>query len=260
VYDRCRVARQNWAELSTKPFRLGDATPKKGFMQGTDIYDVLKKIKVPRLHHANSVTTSCTFLDQGGLLSRQFVEQHKLNQTAQSSDADDKKFGIWDRIFVDQVDIHARARKKKAPNEYGPVLFLLELDALLQLPAGTDVLVTKDNPIYWEGKPDADRWFQSTEELGKGMTLGTFGQMIMIRTPSGKLDFPNGYARIILDDPHRKLSSGEDAYAHAAERLRAAAEVGKINAAIERRECQADCICPKTYAAWKTQDIDLYFG
>ncbi len=31
VYDRCRVARQNRAEPSTNPFRLGEATPKRGF-------------------------------------------------------------------------------------------------------------------------------------------------------------------------------------------------------------------------------------
>ena len=229
-------------------------------MQGTDVYNVLKKIGAPRLHHANSVITSCTFLEQGGLLSREFVEQHKLNQTEQTSDADDKKFGIWNRIFVDQVDIHARAGRKKAPNEYGPVLFLLELDALLQLPAGTDVVVTKDNPIYWEGKPDAERWFQSAEELGKGMIKGTFGQMIMIRTPTGKLDFPKASARIILDDPHRKLSSGEDAYDQAAKRLKAAAEAGKITPSIDRRECQADCICPKSYAAWGAEKVDFYFG
>lgn len=229
-------------------------------MQGSDVYNVLKRIGVPCLHHANSVITSCTFLEQGGLLSREFVEKHKLNQTEQTSDADDKKFGIWDRIFVDQVDIHARARRKKAPNEYGPVLFLVELDALLQLPAGTDVLVTKDNPIYWEGKPDAERWFQTTEELGNGMSLGTFAQMIMIRTPSGKLDFPKASARIILDDPHRKLSSGDDAYDQAAKRLKAAAEIGKVTASIDRRECQADCICPKGYAAWSAQNVDFCFG
>ena len=117
-------------------------------MQGTDIYDVLKKIKAPRLHHANSGTTSRTFLEQGGLLSRGFVEQRGLNQTAQPSDDLDMKYGIWDRIFVDQVDIHTRARRKKAPNEYGPVLFLLELDALIQLPAGADVLVNRPAHIW----------------------------------------------------------------------------------------------------------------
>lgn len=229
-------------------------------MQGSDVYNVLKKVGAPCLHHANSVITSCTFLEQGGLLSREFVEKRGLNQTPQSSDADDKKFGIWDRIFVDQVDIHARAGKKKAPNEYGPVLFLLDLDSLLQLPAGTDVLVTKDNPIYWDGKPDAERWFQSAEELGKGMTKGTFGQMIMIRTPTGKLDFPKGRARIILDDPHRKLQSGEEAYDHAAKRLMAAGEVGKIAASIERRGCQVECVCPKTYAAWKAEGLEFHFS
>ena len=214
-------------------------------MQGKEVFDALKKIGVTHLHHANSVTTSCTFLEQGGLLSRGFVEQNKLAQTPQDSDSIDKKFGIWDRIFVDQVDIHARAGRVKAPNEYGPVLFVVDLATLLQLPAAANVLVTKENPIYWEGKPDPARWFQNVDELAKGVRLGTFGQMIMIQAPSGKLDFPNGCAQIVLDNPHQKLSSSEDAYTHGVGRLNAAASIGKIKVSVESRQCQPDCVCPK---------------
>lgn len=229
-------------------------------MQGKEVFDALKKIGVAHLHHANSVTTSCTFLEQGGLLSREFVEQNKLVQTPQESDPIDKKFGIWGRIFVDQVDIHARAGRVKAPNEYGPVLFVIDLATLLQLPANTDVLVTKENPIYWEGKPDPARWFQDVDELAKGVRLGTFGQMIMIQAPSGKLDFPNGCAQIVLDNPHQKLSSGEDAYTHGVGRLNAAATTGKIKVSVECRQCQADCVCPKKYTAYTPQRADFWFA
>lgn len=71
------------------------------------------------------------------------MEKHGLRQTPQSSDATDKKYGIWDAVFLDHVDIHYRGGRKKGPNQYGPVLFVLSLDVLLRLPAGTDVRVTE---------------------------------------------------------------------------------------------------------------------
>jgi hypothetical protein len=37
-------------------------------MQGADVYGVLKPMGATLLHHANSVTTSTTFLEQGGLV------------------------------------------------------------------------------------------------------------------------------------------------------------------------------------------------
>ena len=59
-----------------------------------ELIDVLRGIGATGLYHANSVTTSSTFLEQGGLLSRKFVEDRGLNQTAQYSDSNDKKLGI----------------------------------------------------------------------------------------------------------------------------------------------------------------------
>jgi len=44
-------------------------------------------------------------------------------------------------------------------------LFVVDLATLLQSPTDANILVTKENPIYWEGKLDAARWFQNVEEL-----------------------------------------------------------------------------------------------
>jgi len=129
-------------------------------MQGYEIRAVLKDIGVTHLHHANSVITSCTFLEKGGLLSRGFVERKNLVQTPQSSDEIDKKHNIWEYIFLDHIDIHERAGRKKGPNQYGPALFRFNLDILLGLPPGTEVCVTKMNPIHWQaGQFHSDRWF-----------------------------------------------------------------------------------------------------
>lgn len=109
-------------------------------MQGGHVYSMLKDIGATHLHHANSVTTSSIFLEYGALASCGFVEYYKIAQTQQPSDEIDKKYGIWHCIFVDHVDIHARAGRKKGPNQYGPVVFVLDLDVLLRLPEGSKVL------------------------------------------------------------------------------------------------------------------------
>jgi hypothetical protein len=229
-------------------------------MRGADAYGILTRIQVTFLYHANSVTSSATFLEQGGLASRGFVEDRCLRQTGQSSDSIDKKYSIWHCVFLDHVDIHDRAGRKKGPNQYGPVLFLLDPRVLLGLPEGSDVRVTRRNPIYWyDGQLDGERWFQTAEELARSIHQGDFDKMLVIRTPSGKLDFPDRRAQIILDQPSRELSSGADAYKHAERRLAAAAAAGGVAVSIERRTCRYACACAEKYAAYTVENIDLYF-
>jgi hypothetical protein len=109
-------------------------------MESVEVYSVLKQIGATKIYHANTVLTSCTLLELGGLASRALVEAQGLPQTPQYSDGKDKEYKIWDGILVDHVDIHNRARKR---NQYGPVLFLLDLEWLLGLPDSTCVRVTK---------------------------------------------------------------------------------------------------------------------
>jgi hypothetical protein len=227
-------------------------------LQGIEVYDVLKQLGATNLYHANSVTTSCTFLEQGGLLSRGFIEDRGLEQTEQTSDEDDRKFGIWHRIFLDNVDIHARAGRKVGPNQYGPVLFIFGLELLRELPAGARILVTRTNPAYWqENERDKDRWFRSIDDLANSMQLGDFNKMLVIEIPSERLDFQDRRALILLDDPQRPISSGENAYAYAKHRLTAAA--GRVKAHVEPRNCQSGCICVAEYAKYTPEEIDLYF-
>ncbi|MGA2977989.1 MAG: hypothetical protein ABSD76_00225 [Terriglobales bacterium] len=193
-------------------------------------------------------------------MSRGFVEDAGLTQTAQSSDQIDKEYGIWHCVFLDHVDIHERAGRKKGPNQYGPVLFVLEPDVLLRLPEGSDIRVARENPIYWRGKPDGQRWFENLEDLANNIHFGDFGKMLMIQTPSGALDFPGDRARIILDCPGRKLQNGKDAFSFAEGRLRAAAETGGTAISIEKRNCQSGCICVDKYAAYSAPTLEFWFG
>jgi hypothetical protein len=230
-------------------------------VEGSDICGILKRAGATHLHHANSVITCCTFLEQRGLLSRGFVEENGLKQSVQPSDELDKKYGIWHSIFLPHVDIHDRMGQTKGPNQYGPALFVLDLDVLLRLPAGAELRVTKRSPVYWyDTEPDSGRWFQSAEDLAKSVNFGDSDKMLAAQATSGKLDFPDRRARIILDDPQRQLSSGEDAYTHAENHLRVAAALGQIEVSIERRKCQAGCMCVGKYAAWSVPVLDFYFG
>jgi hypothetical protein len=229
-------------------------------MKPKEVYDVLFKIGATHLHHANTVATSCTFLENAALLSRGYVENHGLTQTPQGSDALDRQYGIWDGVFLDHVDIHHRGGRRKGPNQYGPVLFVLELDSLLLLPSATDIRVTKTNPIHWTDKQEVgERWFLTAQQLENAIGYGDFDKMLVINTPSGSVEFPNHEVRIALDDPKRKMTGGTDAYQHAEQRLTAAARKGGMSVHIAPHECQPGCICLAKYAGYDPRYFDRRF-
>lgn len=230
-------------------------------MEAREIHGILTGIGATHLHHANTVATSCTLLEYGGLLSRGFVESSGLKQTAQSSDPIDKKYLIWDHVFLDHVDIHGRAGRVKGPNQYGPVLFVFDLSLLLNLPEGSEISVAKSNPIYWQdGQPDSERWFQSADELANSLRFGDFEKMLVILTPSKRLDFPNRKALVVLDDPHRATSAAVDAYGQAVERLKAAAAFGNVDVSIFSRLCRDSCTCGAKYAELGIGYFDSLFA
>lgn len=224
-------------------------------MQGVDVFNVLKRKYIHNIYHANTVTTSCTFLQLGGLASRGLGVDLELPQTPQSSDEIDRECGIWYDVFTDTVDIHERARR---PNEYGPVLFKLPVDILNSLPEHSEVLITKCNPIYWHNI-SPDKWFfESIEDLERGLIKGEFAQMIVIRTPKGILPFPKGQVSIIIDDPQRNLSSRVTAYKHAISKIQPAAN--KLSIPTKKRVCGYGCKCVEKYLAFGKSDFERYFS
>ncbi len=112
-------------------------------LEATDVLRVLERKGVTALHHANTVQTSCTFLQQGKLMGRGIVAEGGFPQTPQQTDEIDKRYAIWNDIFLDGIDIHERARQRCF---YGPVLFVLDLSLLAQ-DFLSSVWVTKRNLI-----------------------------------------------------------------------------------------------------------------
>jgi hypothetical protein len=229
-------------------------------MTPEEVYKVLKGIGADALHHANTVTTSATFLEQGGLLSRGYVETHQLKQTPQGSDEIDKKYGIWDGVFLDHVNIHHRGGRKKGPNQYGPVLFKLPLDILLSLPAPSEVRVTRTNPIHWTPtQSEGDRWYLNATDLANNIGFGDFEKMLVITTPTGKIEFPKDGVEIALDDPQRSLSAKLGAYDYAEGRLRNAAKTGNVTVDIRKHDCRSECKCAAVYAGYDTKYFEERF-
>ncbi len=173
-------------------------------MKNIDILKVLQSRGATTFYHANSVLTACTFLEAAALLSRGYVEKHKLKQTPQSSDQTDKKYGIWNDIFLDTVDIHDRARRK---NHYGPVLLVLDVESVLNDKTLEGTLrITRENPIHWsDGQQPKDRYFETVEEFANSFSFGDFGKHFTFRPESGKVPLAGRLNHILLDDPQDSL-------------------------------------------------------
>lgn len=224
-------------------------------MTGEEVFRVLSARGVKELYHANSVKTSVSLLLLGGLASRGRVEKAGLPQTNQITDTKDRDFGIWNDVFLDTVDIHDRTSNR---NHYGPVLFVLSAEILLNLPPASRVLMTRSNPSKWNlSLSDEQRYFMTEEELEAGVDVGRFDHMLVIRTGAGIVPFQHHLKSIILDEP--KYEDRESIEFQAA--VAALEDAGRkkgVETNIIRREC-SPCGCIASYSE-KTSRIPWFFG
>lgn len=217
-------------------------------MDAKDILAVLKAKGVRTLHHANTTITVCSYLRAGALLSRAAVEKAGLRQTFQSSDALDKKFGLWNDLFLDGVDVHQRSRTR---SHYGPISLELDLESVLSDPSvATSVYITKKNPVHWSDKEQPSDWFYgSVVELQGEYRFGDFGKHIILRVPSGTLKLLPHLRRIVIDDPLMQLD-GTSIYDRAIADLAKAAEQSGIKVPFAKHDCWNGCACVKQYSAY----------
>jgi hypothetical protein len=165
------------------------------------VYEILKAKGVKYLYHANSVLTSLTFIQQNSLLSRAFVQKNGLLQTPQKSDEEDKKFNVWDDVFLDGLDLH---KKYSRPNNYGPVLFALKLE-LLQAPSLPPLLVTSNNPWFWkDGEHLNERYCSTTNIIQENYLTGKRLDsriMFTFRIPETRIRLKKYLRGVIIDKP-----------------------------------------------------------
>jgi hypothetical protein len=155
-------------------------------INAVDLYELLQQKGVKNFHHANTVKTSLSFIKEGALLSRQYVEQNALIQTEQYTDEKDKRLGIWDSVFLDGLDLHKKFWRR---NKYGPILFHIDL-GILKHPDFAKIRVTRSNPDSWLN--DKRDFYDSIEGIEKDYLTGT-------RINDGRIMF-------VFDRPEREIS------------------------------------------------------
>lgn len=209
-----------------------------------ELYEFLQEKSITHFFHANTLTTALTFIENNGLMSRGLVEKFGLKQTIQSSDDDDKKFNVWDDIFVDTVDLHGHFPRQ---NLYGPILFKFNIEFLLE--DTLDIWITKNNPIYWNSTlTTEDKYFQDINDIRMNWDIyDRQRKMFTIRKANTPILF-NNLEKITVDNPNVKLHDGTDLGSEVARELIAITE-GNISLKnmLEERNCQASCYCKANY-------------
>lgn len=186
-------------------------------LNSTEIYAILVAKGITHLHHANTTTTSKSFITQKALLSRFKVEELGFEQTPQSSDEKDKKFGIYNDLFLDGLDLAVYFDKL---NVYGPVLFKFSIDMLL-LPEISTIRITKLNPHYWNDNHNLnEKYFISTDEFDEHYKTGNKYKdgncCFVLANLDGVLPFNFGLKEIIVDNPDKVyVKSGQDVWERA---------------------------------------------
>lgn len=222
------------------------------------VYKTLKSKGITHLYHANTVITSCHFLKRGALLSREKIEKLKLAQTEQSSDKIDKKYGIYNDIFIDSCDIHKRANQI---NHYGPVLFKINLDIINNESIG-EMYITKENPSNWNPLDDiASYWFQNVKEVNEDFGEFHFKQILVLRNCKGKLPLIDFLEEIIVDEPSRNFPKKLDTVSYSIGALKLAYALGPLeNVDFKVRKCSGFCTCKNSYKGFDKKMLIKFFS
>ncbi len=179
-------------------------------LNNQELHKVLTEKGIRYLYHANTVATSITFLENNGLMSRGAIEEKELYQTDQTSDELDKKFNVWDDIFLDTVDLHGYFPRQ---NFYGPVLFEFDVNVILN--EDYEIWITKNNPIYWETDfTDEDKYFSSVQDLLDNWNhIERQRKMITIRNNKNPILFEN-LNKVVVDDPRVIINKDKEEEIH----------------------------------------------
>lgn len=131
-------------------------------LDGNALVKFLRERGFSTLCHVNTAATALTFLKNGGLLSRKYVEEHPTTcfQTSQDSDRLDRNFGIFNDIFFDAEDIWNHCGMKYC--YYGPITFYYDVKILSKF---SNIYVSKENPVHWNSGCLSDNCFVGIDEL-----------------------------------------------------------------------------------------------
>lgn len=213
-------------------------------MNALDVKKVLLENDVEYLYHVNTVVTSLSYMNNGGLFSRGAATNLSLPQTAQTSDDTDIELGVFFDVFFDSCDIHSRAKRI---NDYGPVTFVFGIDVLDDY-KNYDIKITKSNPIYWTNDmSEEEKYFCSVEDLKENFRYGNFAQEITICCIEEAVNFKN-LIKIIIENPKIENTKYFD---NACKSINDALLHNHIDIPFIVRECSNNCTCKERYNSVK---------
>ncbi|MEW6552246.1 MAG: hypothetical protein AB1389_08985 [Campylobacterota bacterium] len=225
-------------------------------LNNLELYELLKEKGIDTFFHANTLTTSLTYFENNGLMSRGLVESKGLHQTTQSSDDIDKKHDVWNDIFIDIVDLHGHFQRQ---NLYGPILFKFSIEFLKD--DVFDIYVTKNNPIYWkDSDKEEDKYFQNVEELKtRWDEYSIHRKMFTIKNTSTPILFKY-LKEILLDDPKVQIEKESIVFSEKlGEELKKVIDTGIISQNLFKwRDCSS-CFCKKNYLVLPISELKRLF-
>ncbi|WP_110955000.1 hypothetical protein [Anaerosinus massiliensis] len=229
-------------------------------LDNIELYNKLKEKNVSYLYHANSLTTSLGFIKNGGLFSRGEMERRNINQTEQDSDYVDRKYNVWDDIFLDTVDLHGYIYSQYSrQNIYGPVLFILKSELLRDCQFNNS-WITTDNPTNWYKNGDTKIYFDTIERYINVMNDNRQQKMITIRNINNPIPFNEYLDHIELDNPQRCFNeSNISAYQYAYKSLEDAVTTAGLKVNIFEHRCNSNCFCKNNYKAMNKIKFNKYF-
>ncbi len=226
-----------------------------------EFYNFLSQNNTNYIYHANTVTTACTFMYIGGLLSRTGVDNRGLWQTPQYTDKLDRRYNIYGDIFFDGSDIHYRTRRKAAYNKYGPVLFKFGIEVLL-MPNLPELWITKQNPCNWDNiLNENEKYFNTINEIEEYYDNYDFGHHITLKSVDFILPFEGYLSEIILDDPQVYYQNQYVFDISKNALIESARNGGMVNPDLPnlvRRRCNY-CNCINTYTNMKESEFSRLF-
>ncbi len=227
-------------------------------LDSQQLYEALQSVGVKHLYHANTLTTSLSFIQLGGITSRGRVEASGLRQTWQSSDDIDRKYNVWNDIFLDTVDLHNYSYTNwTRQNLYGPILFELRADLLLDKHLD-DIWITTDNPSHWN-RFDSNRYFKTVSDFMNEITVNRQQKMITIRGIDKIIPFKNDLSCVYIDNPNIKIN-GIDLFDYCKNRITEAFRRMNISVPIKQHTCHYNCFCHQNYNEMSERELINLFA
>ncbi|GKX31397.1 hypothetical protein SH1V18_38770 [Vallitalea longa] len=227
------------------------------YINNKKLYEFLLSKGIENFFHANTLTTSCSFIQQNKLMSRGIVESLGLPQTSQESDIIDKKYGLWDCIFLDVYDLHKEGfGNYKRQNLYGPILFKLSTKCLIE--SVPNVRIIKENPVNWEKcNIDTSNAYLKLDEYIENFGDNTFKKMIIFKEENFNLFLDKYLEEVIIDSTSsiKEVNYGKRAYDIILKHM----ESNNLQCNIKMRECNYDCYCKKNYEEMSSKELQKLF-